>query len=868
MTTPSSSPSSSSSSSSSSETSSESSCEGSSTSAPWVSSTQRGEETEAAFSSLRESDSSRDKHRGRLSQHGQNTSDAQDLSPSLSDSANGAGSSDCWICRDGMSTPENPLVTNVCTCRGSIGWVHMECINEWVFSQRRTNCPNCDATYNIVSNSKIQLPQTFSEEVKVVFWNLFLPFMIKALVLFLGIAVNGFVVPFAIGISFYHAYIFNSTNVDSYINTTIPTAITSNTTDAVTVMTPNGSLFNEGNEKISSHGNFTHLHSEKDGEVLAGFWLWTSVMVYGWICVVLWRGVGSGWRQWCSIFNEEEPEAEPEASPYTMVECMHWFMDGCLERMGCSRKSVIPRLFELGVLMPVSFLISFPLGVAGLIGFLSSSMLIWRLRFPRKKINDSRRRFEEVMERKNDATELDILLWFGTYVSEMLLFSILMSAFGGIVVHFAISPYFISFPSSFEDFAAELTVLRLVLYWLLGAICSMLLMRVETKIIFPLFAPGVDLFFIRSVNLDLDAESAYWNFILVQVFDADPLRILTDFIRVSIIELTALCLFLRIPIYTAFTAHQILFMEDTNESMLSSLSSLPSGFPVPEFEFDLNESNLFFLPNMGEQQELLLKQFWESKFSLNAALYSLAIGFTFVFRQLLGIFLWLLRHPSWIRWGSNLLIVIGSGSFLLCLKLFPITQTHLKAMRPITVWMGRHLFHMEEFLFDAERLSILDRWLCGDGQSEVPVPDPPIATSFVRRERTLPPDFVLPKYLKLRLGLFSVIFFFIGTSLIWAGPVLAITLLLSVVPYSVPLVCGSLNLFFFVLNPKLYFTAVTEFLMISVAIIFGFFLQPVLLCAPLLDVSWHQLVRESVEYCDDVRRTVGEYKGEVDAVDD
>ncbi|ESL09095.1 hypothetical protein TRSC58_03192 [Trypanosoma rangeli SC58] len=110
---------------------------------------------------------------------------------------------ECWICRLGGSTVQNPLITNVCKCRGSVGWVHRDCIDTWVLSQNRLNCPSCGAEYKIIAISEVRLPQTLFGELNILFWDLFLPLFSKALTLLVGSAINGFVVPWIIGAAFF-----------------------------------------------------------------------------------------------------------------------------------------------------------------------------------------------------------------------------------------------------------------------------------------------------------------------------------------------------------------------------------------------------------------------------------------------------------------------------------------------------------------------------------------------------------------------------------------------------------------------------------------------------------------------------------------
>ncbi|KAF8293394.1 Zn-finger protein [Trypanosoma cruzi] len=768
------------------------------------------------------------------------------------------GEMECWICRSGGVTTQNPLITSVCKCRGSVGWVHRECIDAWVFSRRRASCPSCGATYNILAISDVSLPQTFFEQLCFFFWDLILPLSAKALALLLGIALNGFVVPCIIGVTFYHKCFF--------VN--------------------NGDAATRTSEYSSNSSETALLQGPEDGaSTFLDVWLWINVMAYGWICVTLWRCTKTGWCQWRAFFedtdamfatateevheeeeddDEEEDEDEdeeddedeeegPRLQPNTVVGTLHWILDWSLERTGSSQKMLRPRILELGTLVPLSFLVNFSLGKLLLCLILVLGLVLRRLLYPRKRIHDPTRRFAEAQERKTGATEIDIALWFITYLSELVLFSILMTTCGGIVVHFALSPYFLTFPASLSAFAGELTLTRLLAYWLVGSFCSMILLHVETAIIVPLFAPGVELYFVRSVDLNLEDDTAYWKFVLAQVFDTDPLGVSLDFIRFCCIEMTLLYVFLATPIYVMFAAHEVMIKDGANSTLTPPLAP---GFPVIMVTPAVDGISAWLESYLAPEKSRLLESYYQFFFSLIELLGSCFARFS------LGVILWFTRNPYWLRCVANTLIVFGTGTAIVCVRLFPIKHMQLKVLRHVVMFIGRHVVHLEDYLFDKERLSLLDSWLRGDGQSDIPLPEARLPSVFRRREWALPPGTAHPKYLKLRVALFSFLFFVTSSALFWIIPMAVMTPLLTVLPYSVPLLCLSANIVFFVFNPKMYFTAAAEFMLLCIIFVIGVLLQPLFFCASLRNISRLQLIQETMEYYHKLRRTVGVYNGE------
>ncbi|RNF03838.1 putative Zn-finger protein [Trypanosoma rangeli] len=764
--------------------------------------------------------------------------------PSLRTGANESletGHSDeieCWICRLGGSTVQNPLITNVCKCRGSVGWVHRECIDTWVLSQNRSNCPSCGAEYKILAISKVRLPQTFFGELNLLFWDFFLPLSSKALTLLVGSAINGFVVPWVIGATFYHKYLFlDQPEVSQAFNASAGT-----------------------------DGNSTSLHPLLEGgehdSSFSGAWLWFSVMAYGWIWVSLWRCTKLVWGRWQAFFNdthtvfatateEDEDSEEAEYTPHsnTNLGTMHWMLDYCLEWTGSSPNMLVSRMVELGFLVPLSFILRYPHGQVLVTLILLLGLMLGCLVYPRRRITSPQLRFTEAQEHKEGATDLDIVLWYIAYVTEMIC-TAMLSIFAGVVVHFALSPYMLTFPASLSAFLVELSLTRVLAYWVTGLVCCAVSLRVDGGIIFPLFAPGVQLYFVRSMDSDLDDEEDYWIFVLSQVIDFDPFRAGVDFVRLCCVELTALYVFLAAPLYVVFAAYEAM-TKDTASGPLTL--PLASGFPVVMVVPGSDGVAAWLNSDPTPEMSSLVGGYSEHLFFL------LAHHLT---RSLRGVLAWLMNDPHWLNCVANALIVLGTGTAILCMWLFPMKRIQLKVLRGVAVFLARHVVHLEDYLFDAQRLSILDDWLHGDDQSDLPFPALQLPAVLLPRQFSLPSGSVLPKYLKLRLVLFSFLFFVTSSALFWTIPVAAMTLLLVFLPYSVPLVCISTNLIFLVFSPRTHVYVAANILLLCVIFVLGVPLQSLFFCASLWHFSRLQLVLDTLEFDHKLWRTVGAYSGE------
>jgi len=68
----------------------------------------------------------------------------------------------CVICQEDTCTSTNPFLSP-CSCTGSISSIHRECLEEWIFHSKKTNCSICHVKYRIqmkeelVSASKVTL---------------------------------------------------------------------------------------------------------------------------------------------------------------------------------------------------------------------------------------------------------------------------------------------------------------------------------------------------------------------------------------------------------------------------------------------------------------------------------------------------------------------------------------------------------------------------------------------------------------------------------------------------------------------------------------------------------------------------------------
>lgn len=733
----------------------------------------------------------------------------------MSDELPPGGVECCWICRG----EDRPLLQNVCDCKGTLGEVHQRCIDEWVLHHQKTHCPSCGCRYNVIqchgrlrfggldadiprfslydkvlSESDLRAPGSLFGRIFFVtrYW---LAPSVRRLLWFVSLAFIKFgFMPLIFG--------------GLYL-----TPCYSPPPDAV---------------------------ADED----SNWWFRvTCQYVLGLVPIFLVRAVQSAWRQWNKYLALRcEAGAHPAhnhqssataTTPFTFVEVtqdvlnrllafVHWKPlndDEDRSDKACTSGFIQRTIIEIATIAPLSVLLGMPFSLRVATFVLIVAAVLCRLWRPLHAVRVPTRRLIETEERKHDGTATDKKMWFVTYMWEIVVFSIVLPIVGGYTLHYALGPQLVEWPpwlwsvATNSWTAADVTyyllhvetlpitpdnVVDVVLHWVMGTYCLMTLVRYEASVIVALFHPGVDLFFTRSLDLHQDHEEgdhhgdhttchACWNFVMSQVFDADPLRVVFDFIRVSLIELPALALFVAFPVQAVFWLAQ----------GLHSLSYIAVGEVyegVPSFANHSNfplKSGLFFdsLVNAtaADGSSTVVPGDWWS-YALSLSFYLCLLGTTFT-----------------------------------ALFVFPIQRYQLTYLRPLTKFFGA-VVRLETFLFDKERLEILDAWLADRNRDELLMPYVPKDRMFVRRDRWIPKE-ELPTLLKLRLALFSMALYVVSTIGAWFFPIVVGTFVVTLVDTSLELAAISLSLPFLMADLSLFLQSFVQFAVVLLFLVFGGFVQ-------------------------------------------
>ncbi|KAG5473827.1 hypothetical protein LSCM1_04458 [Leishmania martiniquensis] len=245
-----------------------------------------------------------------------------------------------------------------------------------------------------------------------------------------------------------------------------------------------------------------------------------------------------------------------------VFDTIHWLKSGA---GGGGFKRLLPSSAQqLGYGLVLTLLLRSLWGRAAVVLAFAGFIASWRYRHTRNVLATQKRRLYEVAERVPQLSQEAVRTLFEVYLVDAFFFYGALPELGGMMLHYAIAPYVdVGFDRGFLAFFQGLTVLKVALYWVVGAVLVMLLTAMELTVVGPLFANGVDLFFVRSFDARWDSVLGYWRCVVTQVFDSDPPRIVRGFLRVAVVELLVLLVFVRVPFWGMLGCRDLLWGDGT-----------------------------------------------------------------------------------------------------------------------------------------------------------------------------------------------------------------------------------------------------------------------------------------------------------------
>jgi hypothetical protein len=761
---------------------------------------------------------------------------------------------ECWICRD-PHTEDMPLCDGYCLCRGTLGFAHEVCISQWVFVRRKSECPSCGAAYECIEEEEEEKgdgtgasggrqPQirptasiSWLGKCSYVLRYFLVPLALRCFVLLVAALVQFLVMPWIYGLAFYAGRTATEplrettalndilspdasqavSNTSSELLIFASTAYVSDSQSLFPSLPAGGTDFGVLVEECAARTSFIGFTGEFGLMLCNGF----HVFLYGAIVTSFFRMVCRAWREWSKFIVDaplEEPFGGGEVAAYNRVQNLMMWLEQAQKWLCFAPGDVAARwsflhsqVLEVAVVLCFTYIARSAQRILVLfLAFLGAAVFL-RLWHPPPVVVDRARRFHIATGAKHTASRKQVRIWFWTYILDIVAFSIVLPVLGGFVVHFGGSGYVVTpsgaphlvitwmsqaaqvaldiaggnisldadfmsgsvmyLGSAVRGFASLLFrilsndtseqfildaslalpgLLELTLHWLMGTICVITLVRYESLIILPLFAPGVDFFFIRAIDLTYqdEEESLCWSLVLTQVYDADPLRVVSDLIRLVLVECTALLVFVRFPIIATFALHEY----------LSPVAAASIKFPL-EFGVMIYEGGS---GGYGDISQLA----------------------TFVHFLIFGI-------------------------AVTCLATFPAQRMQLLVLRPVVYLLGRAM-GLEDFLFEKERLAVLDEWLRDGDVDTLQMPYVAPDVMCVRRQRRIPEE-ELPALLFPRMVVFSCVYLVVSTMLSWITVIGFASLLLFVSHFTATVVCCSLALPFLFWSPRLFGLAAMQF---------------------------------------------------------
>ncbi|CCW67346.1 unnamed protein product [Phytomonas sp. Hart1] len=511
-------------------------------------------------------------------------------------SASDSLTDECWICRDTSSTPDNPIISRVCRCIGTIGSVHQNCIDRWVFQNERMECPSCGATYSIVyiCSQVLTYPESVFSEVKLVVTGLFIPIMAKLIILILGVLLSFVLLPLIIGFIYYgeRSWLQRSSTVTWVQFLEVYTyGVTNIFLIRLAIFGFNYWICHPRRHQRRQRqedplmdrrvyvqgpvveGNDNNPHPQDDG-------LETS---------------DEDSENSDSEHEHRDDDAFCDFSKTGFAASAHDWIDSMKKQFGIDDRFFRSLARDLCVACPLALIFRTPQGLAVTFTIFVATWVLWQIWIPKREIQNPRRRYEEVIERLGDLTSTEVMFLYMTYVLETLLFSFILPIIAGVVVHYGTAPFLVKTPDSLSSFMTALNIYKIVGYWVIGMLCSLVLMATMYNVILPLFAPGVELFYIRSVDFrSLDTHTLRLNLMFTRVFDVGPSQLVLDFFGILIFEMGALLFFIAMPCWVTFGIREALFSD-----LSSGRLSIPLSFGLP------SRSDLSLRSKFADVQQLL-----------------------------------------------------------------------------------------------------------------------------------------------------------------------------------------------------------------------------------------------------------------------
>ena len=414
----------------------------------------------------------------------------------------------CFVCHEGDSDTNardeisssplpqlgNQLLQGVCGCKGSLGVVHQTCIDEWVMNNGKQECASCGEQYLVAGIFHPARPPMATHSLsRAIFtlWHFVFPVLIKIIFALTTLAVRYIAVPIVAGTVFYDS------------------------------------------------GNDDEI---QQGPSILETWLAGFVVALGH------RAASVNYKKWKNYFplcaDKTEDLKTKKKKAFTEVEVVIDALSTAEDIVGVPKRIETWKecVREVAVAIGALFLLR-KVGVIPIIAAIVAIAIVCR-RFHRPtplKSEELHRRLEIARERRDVAQLPTVRRMFGVYTFDVALFSFMLPTVMGFLIHYAFHPFALG--ASWDEL--HVTAVSIVAHWMMGACCLIFIVRCEAGIMMALFAPGIDFFVLRSI--DISSATDTWDWVHAQLLDIDPLKVVMDLTRIGVCELCWIGLTAHLP---------------------------------------------------------------------------------------------------------------------------------------------------------------------------------------------------------------------------------------------------------------------------------------------------------------------------------
>lgn len=443
----------------------------------------------------------------------------------------------CWICMEDTNTPINPIVTGLCQCTRDAGYVHQNCIDEFVFSYSHAACVTCHTVYRKQSEGEVNSidSMSFAKEAGMLLKYFVLPALIRTCVLLFWLCLSFVLVPLMVGSFFYNE-----------------------------ALSPwgfkmDGDILPPPHPTTSSQSTSHHFAFLPLTLLLQWTSLWElfEPWLLGTIIGSIIRLVWKSWKSWKASLPHpgEILPAEEEENSRCPAPGLFDLLNRAEKLIGMKSIGWMTATHAvLGTILVV--VLASREWLLILVGVVTVTAG-WSATFPQRSFPNPTRQFDDLDAIKRSLTDWDIIQLF-TVAATRFSALVCLSASNGFLLHVVLVPL-LSVDGSVTDVVDHVSILRIFLYSAFGILNCVAISSIDCNFMCQLFARGVDLFTFHANQTTEEMQSRLADILFIRSYDTTPFSVLMRSVLFFIPVYLVSSVFFLAPLLVVAWSRHLLF---------------------------------------------------------------------------------------------------------------------------------------------------------------------------------------------------------------------------------------------------------------------------------------------------------------------